>query len=168
VASRTDAGRCRGMGQEDRLAIICSKGTLDMAYPPFILATAAAAMGMEAMLFFTFWGLDIVNRHKIDRLEVSSDGGLEIAAMARVAGMDGFQPAMATEMMRGQFARQNVMSIRDFVSLAKDSGVHLVACQMTMDVLGISRDDLVPEVEDVVGAATFLDFARRASVQLFI
>lgn len=153
---------------EDRLAIVCSKGSLDMAYPPFVLATAAAAMDMEVMLFFTFWGLDIINRHKIDSLEVSIASNPGMPTMAKVAGVVPFGTRMVSTMMKDQFAKANVMSIREFVNTSKEMGVHMVACQMSMDVLGIKRDDLIPEVEDVVGAATFLDFAKDAKIQLFI
>ena len=158
----------RGKKMEDRLAIVCSKGTLDMAYPPFVLATAAAAMDMEVMLFFTFWGLDIINRHKIDSLEVSISSNPGMPAMAKVAGMVPFGTKMVTGMMKDQFARSKVMSVREFVQTSSEMGVHMVACQMSMDVLGIKRGDLIPEVEDVVGAATFLDFAKESNVQLFI
>ncbi len=154
--------------QQDRLAIIVSKGSLDMAYPPFILATAAAAIDMECMLFFTFWGLDVVNKAKIDNLTVSIAGNPGMPAMARVAGVVPFGTKMVSSMMRNQFASSHVMSIREFVGEAKEMGVHMVACQMSMDVLGVKREDLVPEVEDVVGAATFLDFARDAKVSLFV
>lgn len=153
---------------QDRLAIVCSKGTLDMAYPPFVLATAAAAMDMECMLFFTFWGLDIINRHKIDSLEISIASNPGMPAMAKVAGMVPGGTRMVSSMMKGQFAKSNVMSIREFVGNAKEMGVHMVACQMSMDVMGVKREDLIPEVEDVVGAATFLDFAREAKISLFI
>ena len=153
---------------EDRLAIVCSKGSLDMAYPPFVLATAAAAMDMEVMLFFTFWGLDIINRNKIDSLEVSIASNPGMPAMAKVAGVVPFGTKMVSSMMKDQFAKSHVMSIREFVSTSAEMGVHMVACQMSMDVLGVKREDLIPEVEDVVGAATFLDFARDAKIQLFI
>ena len=154
--------------QQDRLAIICSKGSLDMAYPPLILATAAAAMDMEAMLFFTFWGLDIINRHKIDSLDISIAGNPSMPSMAKVAGMVPGGTRMVSTMMRTQFAKAKVMSIREFVGTAHEAGVRLVACQMTMDVMGIKREDLIPEVEDAVGAATVLDFARDAKIQLFV
>lgn len=153
---------------EDRLAIVCSKGSLDMAYPPFVLATAAAAMDMEVMLFFTFWGLDIIHRNKIDSLEVSIASNPGMPAMAKVAGIVPFGTKMVSSMFKDQFAKSNVMSIREFVNTSAEMGVHLVACQMSMDVLGVKREDLIPEVEDVVGAATFLDFAKEAKVQLFI
>jgi peroxiredoxin family protein len=156
------------MPESDRLAIICSKGSLDMAYPPFVLATAAAAMGMECMLFFTFWGLDIINRHKVDSLEISISGNPGMPGMAKVAGMVPFGTRMVSTMMRTQFAKSKVMSIREFIGMAKESGVHLVACQMSMDVMGVSREDLLPEVEDVVGAVTFLEFAREAKISLFV
>ncbi|AUW93591.1 MAG: peroxiredoxin family protein [Sulfobacillus thermosulfidooxidans] len=153
---------------QDRLAIIVSKGSLDMAYPPFILATAAAALDMECMLFFTFWGLDVINKEKIDNLTVSIAGNPGMPAMARVAGVVPFGTKVVSSMMRSQFASSNVMSIREFLTESAELGVHLVACQMSMDVLGVKREDLVPEVEDVVGAATFLDFARDAKISLFV
>ncbi|MDA8193760.1 MAG: DsrE/DsrF/DrsH-like family protein [Thermaerobacter sp.] len=153
---------------QDRMAIVISKGTLDMAYPPFILATAAAAMDMECMLFFTFWGLDIINRHKVDNLEVSVAANPGVPAMAKVVGAVPGGTRVVSNMMKGQFAKSNVMTIREFVATAKEMGVHLVGCQMSMDVLGVKREDLLPEVEDVVGAATFLDFARDAKISLFI
>ncbi len=153
---------------QNRLAIICSKGSLDMAYPPFVLATAAAAMDMECMLFFTFWGLDIVNRHKVDNLEISISGNPGMPQLAKVAGMVPMGTRMVSRMMRTQFAQSKVMSIREFIGTAKESGVHLVACQMSMDVMGVRRADLLPEVEDVVGAATFLEFARDAQISLFV
>ncbi|MCY0899115.1 MAG: DsrE/DsrF/DrsH-like family protein [Firmicutes bacterium] len=153
---------------QDRLAIICSKGSLDMAYPPFVLATAAAAMDMEVMLFFTFWGLDIINRHKIDSLEVSIASNPGLPAMAKVAGVVPFGTKMVSSMMKEQFAKSRVMSIREFVKTSAEMGVQMMACQMSMDVLGVKREDLVPEVTDVVGAATFLDFAKDAKIQLFV
>ncbi len=153
---------------KDRLAIVVSKGTLDMAYPPFILATAAAAMDMECMLFFTFWGLDIINRHKVDRLEVSVAANPGVPTMAKVVGVVPGGTRVVSNMMKGQFAKSNVMSIREFVEASQDMGVHMVGCQMSMDVLGVKREDLLPQVEDVVGAATFLDFARDAKITLFI
>ncbi len=153
---------------QDRMAIVCSKGSLDMAYPPFVLATAAAAMDMEVMLFFTFWGLDIIHRNKIDNLEVSIASNPGMPAMAKMAGVVPFGTKMVSTMMKGQFAKSKVMSIREFVATSQELGVRMVACQMSMDVLGVKREDLVPEVEDVVGAATFLDFARDAKIQLFV
>ncbi|MCL5971385.1 MAG: DsrE/DsrF/DrsH-like family protein [Firmicutes bacterium] len=88
--------------------------------------------------------------------------------MAKVAGVVPFGTKMVSSMFKTQFAKSQVMSIRDFVRESKELGVHMVACQMSMDVLGVKREDLVPEIEDVVGAATFLDFARDAKVSLFI
>lgn len=152
----------------ERMAIVVSKGTLDMAYPPFVLATAAASMDMECMLFFTFWGLDVIHKDRIDNLEISIASNPGMPAMAKVAGMVPFGTKMVSNMMKSQFAKSQVMSIREFVELSADSGVHMVACQMSMDVMGVKREDLVPQVEDVVGAATFLDFAREAKITLFI
>ena len=156
------------MTEPSRLAIICSKGTLDMAYPPFVLATAAAAMDMECMLFFTFWGLDIINRHKVDRLQMSVAANPSMPAMARIMGVVPLGTRLVSTMMRGQFAKSRVQSIREFIKTARESGVHMVACQLSMDVMGVARDDLLPEVEDVVGAATFLEWASQAKISLFV
>ena len=152
----------------DRMGIIVSKGTLDMAYPPFVLATAAAAMDMEVMLFFTFWGLDVIHKDKIDNLDIAVASNPGMPAMAKAMGMVPGGTRMVSNMMKTQFAKSKVMNIREFLELSAELGVHMVACQMSMDVMGVKREDLVPEIEDVVGAATFLDFAREAKISLFI
>lgn len=152
----------------DRMGIIVSKGTLDMAYPPFVLATAAASMDMEVMLFFTFWGLDVIHKDKIDNLDIAVASNPGMPAMAKAMGMVPGGTRMVSNMMKTQFAKSKVMSIREFLELSAELGVHMVACQMSMDVMGVKREDLVPEIEDVVGAATFLDFAREAKISLFI
>lgn len=152
----------------DRMGIIVSKGTLDMAYPPFVLATAAASMDMEVMLFFTFWGLDVIHKDKIDNLDIAVASNPGMPAMAKAMGMVPGGTRMVSNMMKTQFSKSKVMSIREFLELSAELGVHMVACQMSMDVMGVKREDLVPEIEDVVGAATFLDFAREAKISLFI
>lgn len=152
----------------DRMGIIVSKGTLDMAYPPFVLATAAASMDMEVMLFFTFWGLDVIHKDKIDNLDIAVSSNPGMPAMAKAMGMVPGGTRMVSNMMKTQFAKSKVMSVREFLELSAELGVHMVACQMSMDVMGVKREDLVPEIEDVVGAATFLDFAREAKISLFI
>lgn len=151
-----------------RLALIASKGTLDMAYPPLILATTATAMEMEAAIFFTLYGLNIVNRNRYADLEVTAVGNP--ALPIQVPNMVGMLPgmgAMATGMMKSWFARAKVPSIPEFVQMALDSNVRLIGCQMTMEVMGVRKEDLIDGVE-IGGAATFLDFAADAQIQLFI
>ncbi len=137
-------------GKSGKLAIIVSKNTLDMAYPPLILAVTAAAMGMEAYLFFTFWGMYLIKK-----------GGTEKSKLPGIM-------SLFTGMMKGKMKKAGVSSLDELIKQAKEMGVKFYACQMTMDVLGIRKDDLIEEVDDVVGAATFLNLAKDADITLFI
>jgi len=151
-----------------RIALIASKGTLDMAYPPLILATTATAMEMEAAIFFTMYGLNIIDRRRNEGLEVAPVGNP--ALPMNVPNMVGMLPgmgAMATGMMKSWFARAKVPTIPEFLQMALDSNVRLIGCQMTMEVMGVRKEDLIGGVE-IGGAATFLDFAADAQIQLFI
>ncbi len=145
--------------QVHKLAIILSKGTLDMAYPAFMLANAAAAMGMEVHIFFTFWGMDVINKKKVGNLKVSPVGNPALP-MPNILGMIPGMTAMATRMMRGKITKMKIPSIPQLMANAHDMGVHLHACSTTMDMMGVANGDLVPEVEDVVGAATFIQLSE--------
>ena len=151
-------------------AFIASKGTLDWAYPPLILATTAAASGMDAALFFTFYGLNIIHKDYERLLKVSPLGNpampMPVTMPNMVLGLPGMGP-MATHMMKSMFHKKNVAGIRELLESAQDLGVRLVACQMTMDVFGYTQDDFLPGVE-FGGAATFLADARQAHVTLFV
>ena len=154
---------------KNTVAIIASKGTLDMAYPPLILAAAAAAMGEEVEIFFTFYGLDIIKKGGAERLKVAPIGNPAMPVpMPNILGMlPGMTPA-ATWMMRTQyFAKHNVATIPELIKQCQDLGVKFIGCQMTMDVYGLKAEDLIEGVE-VGGAATFLNFASQAHTTLFI
>jgi peroxiredoxin family protein len=153
---------------QDRAAIIASKGTLDMAYPPLILASTAAAMDMDTAIFFTFYGLDIINKKKNAHLKVPSLANPAMPVpMPNILGALPGMTAMATWMMNKWMGDQNVPSISDLLEACVEGGVKLIGCQMTMDVMGVPREDLIDEIE-VGGAATFLEFASRANLTLFI
>ncbi len=154
---------------KNRVAIIASKGTLDMAYPPLILASAAAAMGEDVEIFFTFYGLDIIKKGGAERLKVAPIANPAMPVpMPNVIGMLPGMTPMATWMMKSRFfARNNVATIPELIQQCKDLGVKFVACQMTMDVMGIKSEDLIDGVE-VGGAATFLDYAADAHTTLFV
>lgn len=153
-----------------RVSIIASKGTLDWAYPPFILATAAAAAGLETSIFFTFYGLNILTRDFERKVRVSPTGNAAMPMpipMADVfAGMPGMK-ALATSMMKSMFRRHNVATIGELIEVARESGVRLIACQMTMDVFGYQPSDFIEGVE-FGGAAAFLSEARKGHVTLFV
>jgi peroxiredoxin family protein len=152
-----------------KVAIIASKGTLDMAYPPLILATAAAALDMEVELFFTFYGLNIIKKGEADKLQVAPIANPAMPVpMPNIIGMlPGMTPAATWMMKNLYFGKHNVATIGELLEQCKELGVKLIACQMTMDVLGFKREELLDEVE-VAGAATFLAFAREAHTTLFV
>lgn len=154
---------------KNRVAIIASKGTLDMAYPPLILASAAAAMGEEVQIFFTFYGLNIIKKGGAANLQVSPIANPAMPVpMPNIIGMLPGMTPMATWMMKTMyFGKHNVATLDELLGQCKDLGVKLIGCQMTMDVMGFKREDLLDEVE-VGGAATFLNFASEANTTLFI
>lgn len=164
------------------LAIIATKGTLDMAYPPFILSSTAAALGWEVSVFFTFYGLELLKKQL--HLEVSPLGNPAMP-MKMPLGPKWFQNVnwkipnivsgnvpgfehFATEMMHKTLAQKGVASIEELRSSCVEAGAKLVACQMTVDLFGYDHDEFIPEVTDWIGAATFLPIAQQADVSLFI
>ena len=151
-----------------RMAIIASKGTLDMAYPPLILATTAAAMDIECSIFFTFYGLDIINKNKNKNLQVPSlaNPAMPIPVPNIIGALPGMT-AMATMMMKSWMAKVNVPSITDLLNIAVETGVKMIGCQMTMDVMGTKKEDLIDGIE-VAGAAAYLEYAAEADITLFV
>jgi len=154
--------------RKKRVALIASKGTLDMAYPPLILATTAIAMDMEAAIFFTFYGLNIIRKGRNERLQVAplANPAMPMPVPNLVGAIPGMT-AMATTMMKGMMKKANVATLGDLLEVAVESGVRLIGCQMTLDVFGIAAGDLIDGVE-VGGAATFLSYAADADVTLFV
>ena len=155
---------------QKKMTIIASKGSLDMAYPPLILATTAAAMDLDVTIFFTFYGLDIIKKGMADKLKVSPLGNpampMPIPIPTLISSLPGME-AIATAMMKSMFKKHGVASIGTLLDLAKESGVKLIACQMTMDVMGVKQSDIIDGVE-FGGAAMWLDSAADAQVNLFI
>lgn len=153
-----------------KMTIIASKGTLDMAYPPLILATTAAAMDVDVTIFFTFYGLEIIKKENAEKLKVSPLGNpampMPVPIPTLVSSLPGME-AMATAMMKSMCKKHGVASIGQLLDLAKESGVKLIACQMTMDLFGYKKEELVDGVE-VGGAATWLDLAAEADINLFV
>jgi len=159
-----------------RLALIASKGTLDQAYPPLMLATTAAAMGWEVGIFFTFYGLDLLHKKRLGHLQVSAVGNpampppIPALPMLKVPTLLGALPgmtAMATGMMKGWMARAKMPSVKELLDLCVEADVRLFACATTMGVMGVKESDLIDGV-DIAGAASFLEFASKAHVTLFV
>jgi peroxiredoxin family protein len=149
-----------------RLAIIAGHGTLDAAYPPLILATAAVAMDMETAIFFTFYGLEILKKDKANKLQVAPIANPAMPMpVPNIVGMLPGMTAMATSMMNSWMQKANVAKLGELLEIALESGVKLIACQMTMDVMGIKKEDMIDGIE-IGGAATFLEFASQNAVTL--
>ena len=155
------------------LAIIVSKGTLDWAYPPFILATTAAAMDMDATLFFTFYGLGLLKKDLDLAVSPLGNPAMKMPMAGMHLGMPNLLAAMpgvtagATAMMKNMIEKKGVASIEDLRDIALESGVKLVACKMTMDLFEFRKEDMIDGVS-FGGAATYLEEAVKADVNLFI
>ncbi len=153
-----------------KAAFIASQGTLDWAYPPLILATTAAASGMDASVFFTFYGLNIIHKDFERLLKVSPLGNPAMPMPMPIPNVVLALPGMGsveTKMMKAKFAGKHVAGIGELIESAQELGVRLIACQMTMDVFGYEQSDFVDGVE-FAGAAAFLAEARQAHVTLFV
>jgi peroxiredoxin family protein len=151
-----------------KMAIIATKGTLDWAYPPLILATTGATLGWDVGVFFTFYGLKILQKDR--RLEVGTTGNpampMPVPMPQIITALPGMTP-MATSMMKRQFKDHGVASIDELVELAVELGVKLIPCGMTMDVFGFSEKGFIDGIEPVCGATHFLDWAADADISLF-
>jgi len=154
-----------------RMAIIATHGTLDAGYPPLILATAAVAMDMEVAIFFTFYGLEIIKKGNADKLQVSPIANPAMpqpipgVSVPNIIGMLPGMTAVATGMMNGWMKKANVAKLSELLEIAVESGVRIIACQMSMDVMGIKKEDLIDGVEGA-GAAAFIEFAADDAIAL--
>lgn len=165
VATQMPAGQIVP-GPTRKVAIIVSKGTLDMAYPALILANAARMSGIEATLFFTFWGLDVVTERKVDHLHTPAVGNPSLPIPTLLGGLP-FVEAATTSMMKRQMAHIDIPGVREMLQILSDSGAHLHACGLAMEMFKVTREQLVPQVEDVLTAMDFFDRAEGAQL-LFI
>jgi len=148
---------------DDRLLVILSKGTLDMVYPAFMMATTGAAMGKEVHMFFTFWGMNAVTAKTSANLKVAPVGNPGLP-MPNILGMIPGMTSMATRMMKGRIVKAKVPSIPELIKTAKDLGVKLHACSTTLEVMGTTKEMLLPEVDDIVGAATMLELGEGGQI----
>lgn len=156
------------------MSMIVTKGTLDWAYPPFILATTAAAMDVRVSMFFTFYGLQLLKK-SLDHLQITTLGnpGMEMPMMgmhmtlpnlvSAIPGVD----AMCTTMMKNLIKKKGVASIPELREAAIESEVQMIGCQMTMDLFEWGQDDLIDGIE-IGGAATYIEQALKSDINLFI
>ena len=155
--------------QPKKMAIIASKGALDMAYPPLILATTAAALGYEVQVFFTFYGLQLL-RKDLSGIAISPIGNPAMpmpVPMPVVVSMLPGMESMATMMMKQKIKKHGVASLEELRSLCLEADVKLIACQMTIDLFEFDKTEFIAGIE-YGGAATFLEFAGSADITLFV
>ena len=149
-----------------RMAIIAAHGTLDAAYPPLIIGTTAAALDMEVAIFFTFFGLELLKKGKIDKLQVAPIANPAMPMpVPNIIGMLPGMTAMATMMMNNMMKKDNVSKLSELLDAALEMNIRLIACQMTMGVMGVKKEDLIDGIE-IGGAATFVEFASHNAVAL--
>jgi peroxiredoxin family protein len=152
---------------QKQMTIIATQGTFDMAYPPLILASTAAAFGWDVVVFHTFWGLDILHEEKSKGLQLSAVGNPNMPipnALAALPGMD----RMATRFMERKIDENGTATIEELVELSLDQGVDLQACQMTIDLLEYDEDEFYDDVTVGVGAATALQHMAESDIQLLV
>ncbi len=146
-----------------KIAIICSKGSLDMAYPGLILANGARMNGIDVTVFFTFWGLDIVNKKKVDDLHLQLVGNTSTPMPTMLAGLPGVEH-LATAQMKKGMEKLDIPPVREFLTILKDSGAKLYACKLAMEMYKLTKDDLVDEIEDVLTVGEFYDKTEGADI----
>ena len=152
--------------QGRKLAIICSKGNLDMAYPGLILANAALGEGVETHLFFTFWGFEMINKSTMGQLKFSPLGNTATHLPMGLGGIPGMTH-IATSMMKKSIAELDVPEVPDFLDQIVGSGGHLWACRMSADMQHLGEDDLRDDVEGIISASDFIELTEGAQL-LFI
>jgi peroxiredoxin family protein len=159
---------------EKRMTIIVTKGTLDWAYPPFILATTAAAMDVQVSMFFTFYGLQLLKKD-INHLELSTLGnpamemplmGMHLKMPNMISALPGVDAACST-MMKNLIKKKGVASIGDLREAAVDSDVEMIGCQMTMDLFEWTSEEMLDGIK-IGGAATYMEQALTSDINLFI
>lgn len=156
-----------------RLSMIVTKGTLDWAYPPFILATTAAAMGLDVTMFFTFYGLKLLKKKLNLKVSPLGNAAMEMPMLGMHVGMPNLVSAIpgvdaaATTMMKSLIKKKGIASIEELRAMALESDVKMIACQMTMDLFEYKLDDMI-EGPVLGGAATYIETATKSEINLFI
>ena len=147
----------------EKVAIVISKGSLEGIYPGLIMANGARMDGIEADLFFTFFGLDAIRKDRYEKIKVATVGnpGMHIATwLGAIPGVS----ALATRMMQRQMEKIDIPPIPEFIELAADSGVQLYACKASVDMFGLTMDDFVPQVEEIISVGEFYEKAASGQV----
>lgn len=151
------------METKRKVAIICSRGGLDEAYPSLILASAARQSDIEAFVFFTFWGLDVITKSKVDHLHVNLAGNAASGMPTMVAGLPGME-SLAASMMKKTMTELDLPSVREMLQMLDESGAELYACELAMKMFKRTKEDLVDQVKSVITAGDFYELADGAQI----
>jgi peroxiredoxin family protein len=164
------------MSEDTRhIAFICSKGDLDMAYPALVMGWAALGNGIDITLFFTFWGMDIIRKDRVDRLEIAplANTSMKMTMMGVNTGNLGIpnfmgglpgMTAFATKLMKDKMEALEVPPVREYVEMLSDAGANLYACKMSVDMFDLTEDDFVEGVQGIVTAGDFMDMTEGAQI----
>lgn len=156
------------------IAFICSKGNLDMAYPALVMGWAALGNGIDVTIFFTFWGLDMINKSRVDHLEIApvANTSMKMNMMGvpgylgipQIMGVIPGMTAIATALMNSKMKGLGVPPVREYLQMLVDAGAKLYACKMTVDMMGLSMDDFIEGVDSIVTASDFMDMTDDAQI----
>jgi peroxiredoxin family protein len=147
----------------EKVAIVVSHGSLEGIYPALIMANGARMEGIEADLFFTFFGLDAIRKDRYEKIKVATVGNPGLHMPTWIGAIPGFS-ALATRMMKRQMEKIDIPPIPEFIELVHDSGVRLYACKATVDMFGLTLDDFVPQVEDIISVGQFYEQAAGGQI----
>ncbi len=160
--------------QNRKIAFICSKGNLDMAYPALVMGWAALGNGIDVTIFFTFWGLDLINKARVDHLEIPpiANTSMKMNMMGvpgylgipQIMGVIPGMTAFATALMKKKMAALEVPTVREYLQMLVDGGAKLYACRMSVDMFGLKKEDFVEGVIDIVTAGDFMDLTEGAQI----
>lgn len=163
------------MAEDRKVAFICSKGTLDMAYPALVMGWAALGNGIDVTIFFTFWGMDLINKNRVDRLEIApvANTSMKMTMMGVNTGnlgipnLMGVLPGMtafATKLMKDKMKDLEVPPVSEYLQMLVDAGAKLYDCKMSVDMMGLKKEDFVDGVIDIVTASDFMDMTDGAQI----
>lgn len=163
------------MTEETRkIAFICSKGNLDMAYPALVMGWAALGNGIDVTIFFTFWGMDMINKARVDHLGIPplANASMKMNMMGvpgyigipQIMGMLPGMTPFATSLMKKKMEDLGVPTVREYLEMMSDAGAHMYACKMSVDMFKLTKDDFLPCVEDIVTAGDFMDMTEGAQI----
>ncbi len=163
LITRPDPEVAKSPEKITKVSIVISKGSLEGIYPGLIMANGARAEGMEANLFFTFFGLDAVHRKRIEHIKVATVGNPAMHIPTLLGGLPGMS-ALATHMMSKKMEELDIPPISEFIEMIGDTGAGLYACKASVDMFGLTKDDFVPQIADIITVGEFYDLAAGGQI----